>query len=102
MLRQAGVRVNLVLRDEDLRTQLVEAAPAWEVERILACETPDQVCALRSAGMPTSVQRHVVNTFAEYATVGRLRRRYQNQPGPWYQPSTLGSIQQGTVSSLYP
>lgn len=48
MLRQAGVRVNLVLRDEDLRTQLVEAGPAWEVERILACETPDQVCA-RSA-----------------------------------------------------
>jgi hypothetical protein len=31
------------LRDEDLRTQLAEAAPVWEVERILACETPDQV-----------------------------------------------------------
>lgn len=43
MLRQAGVKVNLLLRDEDLRTQLAEAAPAWEVERILACETPDQV-----------------------------------------------------------
>ena len=43
MLRQAGAEANTACCDEDLRKQLSDSSHLWEAERVLACQTPDEV-----------------------------------------------------------
>eukprot|EP00951_Prasinocladus_malaysianus_P024728 scaffold214595_cov44-Prasinocladus_malaysianus.AAC.1 len=67
MLRQARADINEGLRDEDLRNQLVDAAGSWEVERVLACETPSQTGAVR---LPYTVVQTKVISSAKQAIAG--------------------------------
>lgn len=46
LMRQAGLKVDSACHEADLRKQLAGNAHVWEVERILVCETPDEVGAL--------------------------------------------------------